>query len=63
MSDNFCKSSSNKTPAFTLCRTYFRLLHEMQNKKIIIKFVKCNSVVTRWQWLFYMYTKYEIVYY
>jgi len=23
----------------------------------------CNWVVTRWQWLFYMYTKYEIGYY
>jgi len=22
----------------------------------------CNWVVTRWQWLFYMYTKYEIGY-
>ena len=26
---------------------------------IIIIFIKCNSVVTRWQWLFYMETKYE----
>jgi hypothetical protein len=23
---------------------------------IIIIFINCNSVVTRWQWLFYMYT-------
>ena len=23
----------------------------------------CNCFVTRWQWLFYMYTKYEIGYY
>jgi len=23
-------------------------------------FINCNWVVTRWQWLFYMYTKYEI---
>jgi hypothetical protein len=22
--------------------------------------INCNWVVTRWQWLFYMYTKYEI---
>ena len=29
---------------------------------IIIIFVNCNWVVTRWQWLFYMYTKYEIDY-
>jgi len=25
-------------------------------------FINCNWVVTRWQWLFYMYTKYEIGY-
>ena len=33
---------------------------------IIIKknniFIYCNWVVTRWQWLFYMYEKYEIGY-
>jgi len=29
---------------------------------IIIIFINCNWVVTRWQWLFYMYTKYEIGY-
>jgi len=29
---------------------------------IIIIFIDCNLVVTRWQWLFYMYTKYEIGY-
>jgi len=28
---------------------------------IIIIIINCNWVVTRWQWLFYMYTKYEIV--
>ena len=27
----------------------------------IIIFINCNWVVTRWQWLFYMYTKYELV--
>jgi len=27
---------------------------------IIIIFINCNLVVTRWQGLFYMYTKYEI---
>ena len=27
---------------------------------IILIFIYCNWVVTRWQWLFYMYTKYEI---
>jgi len=30
---------------------------------IIVMFINCNWVVTRWQWLFYMYTKYEIGYY
>jgi hypothetical protein len=29
---------------------------------IIIIFINCNWVVTRWQWLFYTYTKYEIGY-
>ena len=29
---------------------------------IIIIFIYCNWVVNRWQWLFYMYTKYEIGY-
>ena len=28
----------------------------------IITFINCNWVVTRWQWLFYMYTKHEIGY-
>ena len=30
---------------------------------IIIIIINCNWVVTRWQWLFYMYTEYKIVYY
>jgi len=29
---------------------------------IIIIIINCNWVVTRWQWLFYMYTKYEVGY-
>ena len=29
---------------------------------IIIIIIKCNWVVTRWQWLFHMHTKYEIGY-
>jgi len=29
---------------------------------IIITIIYCNWVVTRWQWLFYIYTKYEIGY-
>ena len=27
---------------------------------IIIIIIYCNWVITRWQWLFYMYTKHEI---
>jgi len=27
---------------------------------IIIIIINCNWVVTQWQWLFYMHTKYEI---
>ena len=30
---------------------------------IIIIFIYCNWVVTRWQWLFYIYTKHETGYY
>ena len=30
---------------------------------IIIIIIYCNWVVTRWQWLCYMYTKYEVGYY
>jgi hypothetical protein len=30
---------------------------------IIIIIINCNWVDTRWQWLFYMYTKYDIGYY
>ena len=30
---------------------------------IIIIIINCNWVVTRWQWLFYMYAKHEIGYY
>jgi len=29
---------------------------------VIIIIINCNWVVTRWQWLFYMYTKYESCY-
>ena len=32
-------------------------------KYLIIIFVYCNWVVTRWQWLLYVYTKREIGYY
>jgi len=34
----------------------------MQYIIIIIIIIDFNWVVTRWQWLFYMYTKYEIGY-
>ena len=33
-----------------------------EEKNIIIIFIYYNWVVTRWQWLFYMYTKHEIGY-
>jgi len=29
---------------------------------MMIIIIKCNWVVTRLQWLFYLYTKYEIAY-
>ena len=29
---------------------------EMMMMIIIIIFINCNWVITRWQWLFYMYT-------
>ena len=34
------------------------LLEDMLIIIIIIKFINCNWLFTRWQWLFYMYTKY-----
>jgi len=37
--------------------------HGAELMKIIIIFIYCNWVVTQWQWLFYMYIKYEIGYY
>ena len=38
--------------------------NDIENKIIIIIiFINCNWVVTRWQWLFYMCTKHEIGYY
>ena len=41
------------------CTSIVRLTKRM----LIIIFIYCNWVVSRWQWLFYMYTKYEIGYY
>ena len=43
-------------------RAYLRFLDRLIIIIIII-FINCNWVVTRWQWLFYMHTKYEIGYY
>ena len=42
--------------SFTLQRIYGEMI-------IVIIFINYNLVVTRWQWLFYLYTKYEIGYY
>ena len=36
---------------------------KMMMMMMIIIIINCNWVVTRWQWLFYMYTKCEIGYY
>ena len=38
------------------------LLLSFQLIIIIIIFIKCNWVSTRWQWLCYMYTEHEIGY-
>jgi len=42
----------------------FYAKHRMNNDIIIIIIIiiNCNWFVTLWQWLFYMYTKYEIGY-
>ena len=53
-SDVHC--AHNTAASNARCRTTFI-------KIIIIIFINCNWVVTRWQWLFYMYTKHEIGYY
>jgi len=49
-------SSMGFTPRQTPALPYIAIII------IIIIFIYCNWVVTRWQWLFYMYTKYEIGY-
>jgi len=33
------------------------------SERITVMFIYCSWVVTRWQWLFHMYTKHEIGYY
>jgi len=35
MSNFFCIPSLNKTPAFTLCHTYFTTLQEMQSGTLL----------------------------
>ena len=45
--------------------TYTKITDINETYKIImatIIIINCNWVVTRWQWLFYIYTKYEIGY-
>jgi len=34
----------------------------VREEENVIIFINCNWVVTEWQWLFYMYTEYEIGY-
>ena len=48
---------------FRLLLVWYQRSVPSQLHIIIIIFINCNWVVTRWQWLFYMYTKYEIGYY
>ena len=62
-----CKSVNTQCNVpFTLSALGDCQSHVHQNKMmmiiIIIIFTNCNWVVTRWQWLFYMYTKHEIGY-
>jgi len=40
--------------AMCLTETYI-----LQVSNIIIIFINCNCVITRWQWLYYMYTNVE----
>ena len=47
-------------PKFTLLCVLHRFV--LDKYLIIIIFINCNWVVTRWQWLFYIYTGYEIGY-
>ena len=41
---------------------FFQIFQQKLQINIIIIFINCNCVDTWWQWLFYMYTKYEIGY-
>ena len=56
--------TSVSSPIRATCRAHLILLDILiTTTRTIIIFINCNWVVTRWQWLFYMYTKYEIGYY
>ena len=60
----FCSESIECFPG-TASKFFFRLLVTIPVAPIIIIIIiiiYCNWVVTRWQWLFYMYTKHEIGY-
>ena len=46
----------------TFCMTVMRVIIIIIIITIII-IIYCNWVVIRWQWLIYMYIKYEIGYY
>jgi len=56
------KIKSGFTPNSSVLYCLNLTLFEMTIIIIIIIIINCNSVVTGWQWLFYMYTKYEIGY-
>ena len=55
-------------PAVQYFSTFSHKRHDFRGGKIYWKyillylFINSNWVVTRWQWLFYIYTKYEIGY-
>jgi len=73
----FCDPALNLTPSFlrsnyfsqTLKIKSFNYLRRLRVKNclelgiiiIIIIFINCNWVVTRWQWLFYMYKNMKLV--
>ena len=59
------ESLSSKFPIPNPEPRYVRPLQAepMKDDRFGYIFIYCNWVVTRWQWLFYMYTKYEIGYY
>ena len=62
------KRQDNITKYEELCMFHIRPLRNIytcavNQEIIIIIFINCNWVVTRWQWLFYVYTKHEIGYY